>query len=368
MPLENRLEAANTANRRGLLLGLTLSEIMMIILFALLLLFGAVFTEQDEDRRRIAELENLLVKGETALAAVDPMRDLLNQVGIYQNQIDEVLREMELVDRLRQEIKKLKDQLSALAPVDKPDAKQKLKELTEELRNKEAELAVAQEALDQLQREMAQQADKRKGVVKLANSMVDAGITPEQAKEMDKSVSALKTVMDDLRQRMDKSGVDPAKVETIMELAGKEWANKAMDNKNLAEQTKYWKAKWETDVGNGKKGVTPCWATNGVVDFIYDVALTDDGMRIRLNEVPQWAEDYNRLPVQNIRFDEVISQGDFVTLTRPLFDYSTLKECRFFVRLYDETSINAKLIYQQRRRAVEGHFFILDMKNAKFDG
>lgn len=370
MSLENRLDAVNTANRRGLLLGLTLSEIMMIILFALLLLFGAVFAEQDDDRRRISELEKLLAKGETALAVVDPMRDLLDQVGINQTQIDDVLREMKLIEKLRQEIKKLKEQQTALAPVDEPESKKKLKELAEELRKKEAELTAVQKKLDQLQREMALQADKRKEAVKLANAMVDAGITPEQAKDADKTVGALKAVMDDLRQRMAKAGVDPTKVEAIMQSAGNDWTNTAMDNKNLAEQTKYWKAKWEADVGNGKKGVTPCWATNGVVDFIFDVGLTDDGMRVRRNQVPQWAEDYDRLPVQAIRFGEVISQGDFVVSTRPLFDYSNRKDkdCRFFVRLYDETSINAKLIYQQRRRAVEGHFFILDMKNAKFDG
>lgn len=368
MPLENRLDTVNTANRRGLLLGLTLSEIMMIILFALLLLFGAVFAEQDEDRRRLAELEKLLAKGEIALALVDPMRNLLDQVGINQTQIDDVLREMKLVERLRQEIKNLKDQQTALAPVDEPDAKKKLKELTEELRKKEAELAAVQKKLDQLQREMAQQADKRKEAAKLANAMVDAGITPEQAKDADKTVGALKAVMEDLRQRMVKAGVDAAKVDAIVQTAGKDWANTAMDNKNLAEQTKYWKAKWEADVGNGKKGVTPCWATNGVVDFIYDVALTDDGMNIRRNQVPQWAEDYDRLPVEGIRLGPVISQAEFTTSTRPLFDYSNRKDkdCRFFVRLYDETSVNAKLIYQQRRRAVEGHFFILDMKDAKF--
>lgn len=369
MALENRLDAVNTANRRGLLLGLTLSEIMMIILFALLLLFGAVFAEQDEDKKRIAELEKAARRGETALAVVDPMRDLLAQVGISPNKIDDVLREMKLVEQLREEIKRLQAQQTALVPVNDTDAKKKLETVVQELRTKEAELAAAQKKLDQMQREMAQLADKRKDAAKLATAMVDAGLTPEQAKDAEKTVGAMKAVMEDLRQRMAKAGVDPAKVDAIVQTAGKDWAHTAMDNKNLIEQTKYWKTKWEFDVGNGKKGVTPCWATNGVVDFIYDVALTDDGMKVRRNQVPQWAEDYDRLPVEGIRLGSMLSQAEFTTSTRPLFDYSNRKDkdCRFFVRLYDETSVNAKLIYQQRRRAVEGHFFILDMKDAKFD-
>lgn len=370
MALENRLDAVNTANRRGLLLGLTLSEIMMIILFALLLLFGAVFAEQDEDRKRIAELEQLARQGETALTAIDPMRDLLAQVGIASNQIDDILREMKLVDQLREEVRNLKEQMTALVPADDQKAKERLDELARELRTKEAELALAEKKIDQLQREMGRLADKRRDVAKLATAMVDVGLTSEQAKDAERTVSAMKTVMDDLRSRMAKAGLDSAKTDAILQTAGRDWANTAMDNRNLAEQTKYWKAKWETDVGNGKKGVTPCWATNGVVDFIFDVALTDEGMKIRRNDVPQWAEDYDRLPVEAIRLGPVIPQSEFVGSTRPLFDYSNRKDkdCRFFVRLYDETSVNAKLIYQQRRRAVEGHFLILDMKDARFDG
>jgi hypothetical protein len=198
--------------------------------------------------------------------------------------------------------------------------------------------------------------------------MVEAGISPDQAKDADRSLAALKTVIDDLSQRLARAGMDQAAIDATLKEAGKSWSHVAMDNKTLTEQTKYWKARWEQDVGNGKKGVTPCWATNGVVDFIYDVALTDDGMKIRHNQVPQWAEDYDRLPIQGIRIGELISQNEFISSTRALFDYSNRKDkdCRFFVRLYDETSVNAKLLYQQRRRAVEGHFFILDMKNAKF--
>lgn len=370
MALENRLDAVNTANRRGLLLGLTLSEIMMIILFALLLLFGAVFAEQDEDRKRISELEKAARQGENALAVLTPMRDLMAQVGIAPNKIDDVLREMKLVEQLRDQIKRLRDQQTALAPIKDLNDKQVLEAITQDLRKKEAELAAARKALDDLQREMSQTADKRRDVAKLADAMIDAGLTPEQAKEAQKSVSAMKAVMEDLRERMGKANIDPAKIDTIFETAGKSWANTAMDNKGLAEQTKYWKSKWELDVGNGKKGVTPCWATNGVVDFIYDVALTDDGVKIRRNQPPQWAEDYDRLPVEGIRLGPTISQAEFTTSTRPLFEYSNRKDkdCRFFVRLYDETSVDAKLIYQQRRRAVEGHFFILDMKDSRFDG
>jgi hypothetical protein len=301
MALENRLDLVNTANRRGLLLGLTLSEIMMIILFALLLLFGAVFLEQEEDKKQIVDLKHAIAQSKVDSNAVPPLRDIMRQYGIPQQQIDNLLREMKIVESLQEEIRQLKDELTALAPLIDDNSIQRKKDLQAELLQKQADLAKAEKRLQDLNREMA-----------------------------------------DL----------------------------ARDNKTLGEQKRYWQNKWAADIGNGKKGVTPCWAPDGVIEYIYDVALFDDGMVVRKNEGKKWAEEGDILDqyVGGIKLMQPVSQGDFMAQTRPLFDYSNSKEkdCRFFVRLFDETSVTAKLIYQQRRRAVEGHFFILDMKGGRF--
>lgn len=364
MELESRVDASNAANRRGLLLGLTLSEIMMIILFSLLLLFGAVFAEQEQDKKRLAELEPLVRDGQTALAAVNPMRDILATLGVTPNQVDEILRELRRTQDLREDIADLEE--SALAPVTYEQSKKQAEEIRRELQKKKAELAQAEKKIAQLQKELEAMGKKQRQAAQLASAMAEAGITPEQVKEAEKAFASIKQVTEDLRQRMARAGADPKAIDAALERATKDWANTAMDNKALAEQGKYWKTKYETDLGNGKKYASPCWATNGTVDPIYDVALTDDGMQMRRFQVPQWAADYDRLPTTSIKLQQAISQQEFVSSTRPLFDYSNKKDCRFFVRLYDETSLNAKVTYQNRRRAVEGHFYIIDMKNAKY--
>lgn len=297
MPLENRLNFVNAANRRGLLLGLTLSEIMIIILFALLLLFGDEISEQDATRSHMADLETALAEvtqiSDDEISTVDHIKSTLSEYGLTPNEIKDIFHEMEISKKIQAEIKSLEDQSSALAQKQDAESKKRLEAIQQELQKKKTELAIMKKA---------------------------------------------------------RSG-------------------EAIDHKSVAEQAKYWKSRWETEAGNGKKGVNPCWVTNGAVDFIFDVALTDNGMIVRKNmDVPQWADDYERLPVNEIPFMTQISQGDFVSRTRPLFDYSVKKDCRFFVRLYDETSATAKLLYQQRRRSVEGHFFILDMKDVRFGG
>jgi DNA polymerase III alpha subunit (gram-positive type) len=373
MALDNRIDLVNTANRRGLLLGLTLSEIMMIILFSLLLLFGAVFAEQEQDKKRLAELEirNAELEprardGETALAAINPMRDILATLGIAPNQIEEILREMKLARDLREQVANLDQQASSLAPISDEQSKQAVERIRRELHQKRAELAKAEKKIEQLQKELEAMGKKQRQAAQLASAMAEAGISPEQVKDAEKSFASIKQVTEDLRQRMAKAGANPKAIEAALEQASRDWANTAMDNKTLVEGRNYWKTKYETDLGNGKKFASPCWATNGTVDPIYDVALTDDGMVMRRYQVPQWADDYDRLPTTGIKLQQGVSQQEFVSSTRPLFDYSNKKDCRFFVRLYDDTSASAKVTYQNRRRAVEGHFYIIDMKNAKY--
>lgn len=364
MELESRLDVSSAANRRGLLLGLTLSEIMMIILFSLLLLFGAVFAEQDRDKKRLAELEPLVRDGETALAAVNPMRDILSTLGVTPNQIDEILRELRRAQEIREDISDI--EATALTPATDEKSKRQIEEAQRELQKKKAELVQAERRIDQLQKELEAMGRKQRQAAQLASAMAEAGITPEQVKEAEKSFAAIKQVTEDLRQRMAKAGVDPKAVDAALEKAATDWANTAMDNRTLTEQGKYWKTKYETDFGNGKKYASPCWATNGTVDPIYDVSLTDNGLVMRRFQVPQWAEDYERLPTSNIKLMQEMPQREFLASTRPLFDYSNKKDCRFFVRLFDDTGVNEKAKYQERRRAVEGHFYIIDMKSVKF--
>ena len=56
---DGRITDQNLANRRGLLLGMTLAEVMLIVLFCLLLLLGQSSSDLLEEKRRSAALTNL---------------------------------------------------------------------------------------------------------------------------------------------------------------------------------------------------------------------------------------------------------------------------------------------------------------------
>jgi hypothetical protein len=316
MALENRLDIVNIANRRGLLLGLTLSEIMMIILFALLLLFGAVFSEQDEDKKRIAELDNAARRGETALAAVDRMRDLIVQAGIATNKIDDVLREMKLVEHLRNEIKRLKDQQTALVPVNSIEKRKQLDTVLEELRKNELEVVEAQNKLDQILREMTQVADKRKEVEK-------------RATEFEKEVMKLKDEVSRQKGQI---------VQMRRELSG---------------------------VGKGTE-MPACWADEktGKTEYIFDVALLDGGFIVHDNKLPHRISQQSELPLNGMSYDVKITSRQFIGESKALFEWSLRNECRFFVRMFDDT--NNKGMFKEQIQVLQSIYYTLWINNEKY--
>ncbi len=120
-------------------------------------------------------------------------------------------------------------------------------------------------------------------------------------------------------------------------------------------------------VGEGK-GERPCWVKlDGAIEFLYNVVLESDG--IRMQEISPASRDAERrlLPMPVIRPDEVLSRDGFLERTRPLYLSSLAKNCRFFVVIYDGTQASEKNLYKGLLRTVEEHFYKrLDSGNAPF--
>jgi hypothetical protein len=110
-------------------------------------------------------------------------------------------------------------------------------------------------------------------------------------------------------------------------------------------------------IGQGK-GERPCWVQpNGKIEFLYDVILQSEGLRMREIANPARAADRARLPIPSVDPQEVLTDAAFTNLTRPLFDASVAQNCRFFVVVYDATGPDEKDRYKRLLRTVEGHFY-----------
>jgi len=110
--------------------------------------------------------------------------------------------------------------------------------------------------------------------------------------------------------------------------------------------------------GLGGTGERPCWVRpNGTIDYLYDVVLESRGIRMREIRYPEREKERGRLPMPTIDPMEVLSPGEFLRLTEPLYLRSLTDSCRYFVVIYDGTGPTEKETYKRLLRTVEGHFY-----------
>lgn len=110
--------------------------------------------------------------------------------------------------------------------------------------------------------------------------------------------------------------------------------------------------------------LAPCWINaegsfeaGTHADYIYDVHLSDDGIKVSKTFGADRDNDYAALPIAAVTLDETIDRYTFAAQFVPLFDASVAGNCRHFVRVYEGQHASADL-YKAQRDAVEGFFYI----------
>jgi len=108
--------------------------------------------------------------------------------------------------------------------------------------------------------------------------------------------------------------------------------------------------------GNGTEH-PPCSATNGKPEFIFDAHLGSTTITLHDNELPEVAVQRANWPTSEIKCDTPVSRATFLSMTNALFQWSAERQCRFFVRIVDETLAHEKAIYKMQLRTVGYHFY-----------
>ncbi len=112
-------------------------------------------------------------------------------------------------------------------------------------------------------------------------------------------------------------------------------------------------------IAAGGRDKRPCWVdAQGNVKFIFDLALTSDGIELRREKVADVAPDENTLPLQEMKFGRPLDEGTFIAETQQLYDWSEQNDCRFYVRVCDLTEAGEKTLYKLLLRDVEDRFYI----------
>ncbi len=109
-----------------------------------------------------------------------------------------------------------------------------------------------------------------------------------------------------------------------------------------------------------------CWVSSetGKVEYIFDVALTSNGIILRDNALPHRKKEQRKLPLAKITFKQELNIRQFLRMTNPLFNWSVNHGCRFFVKAFDLTKANEKAVYKRHLRYLGHRFyhFVVDVK------
>jgi hypothetical protein len=304
--------------RRGVVLGLTMAEALLLLIFLLMLILGVRLKNQST---HIAALEKARDEAQSTLVAMQPYMSRLSKSQQFDINQDYVRVQQQLADanaRLKDAglTVDLVQQAASLAP---PDATPE--EATRALLN---EASIGRQALEAAQR-------------------FAPDLSPEQA------VAALLNAA-----TVGQSLKDGGTPDDLLAAAG---ACKA-DLQSCKNQTTYLNTRLNAKTGGFD--LPPCWVdAKGKIQYIFDASLSDAGIYIEDKAVAGRESDQEKLPLSRARYGEPLGPGEFSTAFSPLLKWSNDHGCRFYVRLYDDMREGDRAAYKELRGTVEGYFRIL---------
>lgn len=361
------------AYRRGLILGLTMAESVILIIFALLLALAAFLIRKDQaieqmrgqiadataDQQRcaaaLAEARALLehsrqqIADATAdqkrcVAALAEARALQEKMAAIQaltqgaNNFDEMFKELVLMQRQAQRTAELEKQVVVL--IEKQQALEKAVQRVETA-------PVGGQTLAEKLEHLVERAILWE---QLAKSLPQSD-SPAMLRELEQRLAALMKLEAALSAAV--PGVEPA--EAVRSITNELQASRAQMT-NMQGQMANLRRRLE---GAGKGTEKPaCWATpDGRPEYIFDVTLQSGGVTMRDNALPHRAEEQRQLPLGSFGFNREVSLNQFRAAAQPLREWSRQHECMFFVRIQDQTGPSQKAVYKQKLRTVGEYFY-----------
>jgi hypothetical protein len=304
--------------RRGVVLGLTMAEALLLLIFLLMLILGVRMKTQAS---RIAELEKQRDDAQSTLVAIQPFMDKLSKRQKFDITQDYVRVQQQLADanaRLKDAVLSvdLVQQAASLAPADASP-----EQATRALLN---EAAIGRQTLDAARR-FSPDLPADQAVAALVNSAI-------------------------IGQSLKDGG-------TPDELLASAGACKA-DLQSCKNQATYLNSK--LNAKSGGFDLPPCWVdAKGKIQYIFNASLSDAGIYIEDKTVTGREADQEKLPLSHARYGEPLGPSEFSTAFSPLLKWSNDHGCRFYVRLYDDMRDGDRAEYKELRGTVEGYFRIL---------
>lgn len=318
-PTEALVGSDNANFRKGLVFGLTLAEVILLLLFMLLLALGALLKEAQD---KAAGAEGAALR---AAAAENRMKQLLTDYAPNASPPEVEKWVLELVN----------------SGVGEEQAKQAV-----------AQLAKATDALAVVDSAAIEAGVLKPKPVTQAPSTRNERAPAEEQRWTEAAVAADKG-LGELRALRETNRVLEGKDGTS---AAVELRKALLENERMKGTVAYSQRRL-AELGRGTERPA-CWANSaGRPEYIFQVVLSGAGITLYDRKLPHRAEQQTTLPIGMIAFGRPLSMNEYRAQTRPLFNWGEEHECRFFVIAVDSTGVAQKEIFKQRLRVMEEHFY-----------
>ena len=369
---------------RGLVLGLTMAEVVLLIIFVLLLALAAMLHRETEERRAAEE---------TAEEAQEDLLVLEFQVEEFESFVEEWgledewaavwaeaapdSEDREAARTARLEVERQSEYwVELVRAVGSPEfdsPEEFITDLTDAVEREEvrAALEVSDEALT--------------AVAAAVSQATAAGLSPEELLEAARAVAeAAETlpgrdlsvaeiveaarIADAAREALRARGAEatPEAVEALVrdaerwrERAGQSLDRLAADLERAEEQVERLRAQTRSLAGRGGTDHPSCVYRDGDRPaYLFDVGLVESGYLLRPSEVAL-DPPANLRPLRSslVPSSRPLGVSEFAEHTQAIFDWSRGEECRFFVRVFDHTPPDQKARYKELMQTLEGRFY-----------
>ena len=316
--------------RRGIVLGLTLAETFLLLLFVLLLTISLIRADQirqNADAQGKIEIpreqfEKVQSENEELKEEFVALSDLIEQLNNPANPSDPKRSYTDAFNELRRDRKQTEQKNSAL----------------------QEENAILQKKIDELQEENTQ-AKKE-----LQEKTDKLSIYQENEQTQEGS----ETKQGQLEKILRKSGLptNPTELEKVLE-------------RSETKQTRLENALKKEGAGGISDEPPSCWIKKVIEkgveteqnEYIFDITLQSEGLKIYERKIPSRNEDKKKLPMDRIDYEKMMRQENFVTSTKPFLEWGIKNDCRFYVRVFDYTGEQEKLRYKDLLQTVEHSFY-----------
>ena len=281
---------------------LTITELILLLLFMVLLASQALQKEKFELATENKKLEEKLAQ----LQEIEESLEEILGKEFTKAELNQFAKDLELAA----ENKKLEEQLAQLQEIKEEFGK----ELTKD-------------EFDQLIQQFAENKKREEEFARL-----------QEVKELQES----------LEEKLGK------------QLTKDEFSQFELISKQDLKQYKYYKMK------AAGADFPPCWPRDDAVtkaEYLFDAEIKDAGIILISTDekYPHRREDRKKLPLDHVVTDSVISLEDFLSQTKDIFEFSGTQECRHSVTIRDKTG-NDKKLWKALKNAIEDRFYFYEHK------